>query len=78
MTLKEMYNDWRKSQTQGKNQQAVTPTQGTISCSTPIPKVLGVKGFPSSYLQLHGRPKKLANWGFRLECATPGKVKVIL
>jgi len=32
------------------------------------------RGFPSCTLELFGRPKKLAKWGFRIDNNKPGKV----
>lgn len=36
------------------------------------------KGFPSKSLQLFGRPKKLAKWGFKRELDRPGRVMKVL
>lgn len=61
-----------------KHRVAVLPPPRRTNPDEEIVRHPTPKGFPTTVLQLFGRPKKLAKWGFRLENDIPGKVRRIL
>lgn len=61
-----------------KSRIKVIPPKGRIDPNEDIIFHPSPRSWPYSSLELFGRPKKLAHWGFKLENDTPQKVRKIL